>query len=78
MVEPIETITVTDGNDEFNGIENMTIEDDIGIPSDNAPDDGIAIGASKKAKIITTNSNQLCLAPNRIKKNIYVKYREEY
>ena len=37
MVEPIETITVTDGNDEFNGIENMTIEDDIGIPSDDAP-----------------------------------------
>ena len=37
MVEPIETITVTDDNDEFNRIENMTIEDDIGIPSDDAP-----------------------------------------
>ena len=64
MAEPIETITVTDENDEFNPIETITTEDDIDI----SPDDGIAIDTPKKVKIITTNSNPLRLASNRIKK----------
>ena len=63
VAEPIETMTVTD--DEFNPIKTNTIEDNIDIPSD----DGIAIDTPKKVKIITTNSNQLRLASNRIKKN---------
>ena len=33
MAGPIETITVTDDNDEFNPIETITIEDDIDIPT---------------------------------------------
>ena len=66
MAEPIETITVTDDNDEFNPIETITIEDDSHIPSDY----GIATDAPKKVKIITINSNQLRLASNRIKKQI--------
>ena len=64
MVEPIETIAVTDDNAKFNPIETITIDDDIDVPLD----DGIAIDALKKVKIITTNSNQLRLASNRIKK----------
>ena len=64
MAEPIETITVTDENDEFNPIETITTEGNIGI----SPDDGIAIVTPKKVKIITTNSNPLRLASNRIKK----------
>ena len=64
LAEPRKTITVTDGNDEFNAIEAIATEDDIDIPSD----DGIGIDAPKKVKIITTNSNQLRLASNRIKK----------
>ena len=63
VAEPIETMTVTD--EEFNPIKTITIEDNIDIPSD----DGIAIDTPKKVKIITTNSNQLRLASNRIKKN---------
>ena len=63
MAEPIETMTLTD--DEFNPIETITIEDNIDISSD----DRIAIYTPKKVKIITTNSNQLRLASNRIKKN---------
>ena len=64
MAEPIETITVTDENDEFNPIETITTEGDIDI----SPDDGIAIDTPKKVKIITTNSNPLRLPSNRIKK----------
>ena len=64
MAEPIEITTMTDDNDEFNPIETITIEDDIDIPSD----DGIAIDAPKKVKIITTNSNQLSVASNGVKK----------
>ena len=64
LAEPRKTITVTDGNDEFNAIEAIATEDDIDIPSD----DGIAIDAPKKVKIITTSSNQLRLASNRIKR----------
>ena len=49
------------------------IDDGIDIPSD----DGIAIYPSKKVKIITTNSNQLRLASNRIKKKyLGRKWRE--
>ena len=64
IVEPIETITVTDDNAKFNSIETITIEDNIDI----LLDADIAIDALKKVKIITTNSNQLRLASNRIKK----------
>ena len=64
VAESIETITVTDDNDEFNPIEIIAIEDNIDIPSD----DGIATDATKKVKIITTNSNQLRLASNRMEK----------
>ena len=64
IVEPIETITVTDDNAKFNPIETITIEDNTDI----LLDADIAIGALKKVKIITTNSNQLRLASNRIKK----------
>ena len=62
VAEPIETMPVTD--DEFNPIETITIENNIDILSD----DGIVIDAPKKVKMITTNSNQLRLASNRIKK----------
>ena len=49
------------------------IDDGIDIPSD----DGISIYPSKKVKIITTNSNQLRLASNRIKKkDLGRKWRE--
>ena len=49
------------------------IDDGIDIPSD----DGISIYPSKKVKIITTNSNQLRLASNRIKKKyLGRKWRE--
>ena len=49
------------------------IDDGIDIPSD----DGISIYPSKKVKIITTNSNQLRLASNRIKKkDLGQKWRE--
>ena len=65
IVEPIETITVTDDNAKFNSIETITIEDNIDI----LLDADIAIDALKKVKIVTTNSNQLRLASNRIKKN---------
>ena len=64
IVEPIETITVTDDNAKFNPIETITIEDNIDI----LLDADIAIDTLKKVKIITTNSNQLRLASNRIKK----------
>ena len=64
IVEPIETITVTDDNAKFNPIETITIEDNIDI----LLDADIAIDALKKVKIVTTNSNQLRLASNRIKK----------
>ena len=64
IVEPIETITVTDDNAKFNSIETITIEDNIDI----LLDADIAIDALKKVKIVTTNSNQLRLASNRIKK----------
>ena len=64
VAESTKTITVTDDNDEFNPIEIIANEDNIDIPSD----DGIAIGAIKKVKIITANSNQLRLASNRIEK----------
>ena len=64
IVEPIETITVTDDNAKLNPIETITIEDNIDI----LLDADIAIDALKKVKIITTNSNQLRLASNRIKK----------
>ena len=73
IVEPIETITVTDDNAKFNPIETITIEDNIDI----LLDDDIAIDALKKVKIITTNSNQLRLASNRIKeKYLRQKLRE--
>ena len=49
--EPIETITVTGGNDKFNLIETTTTEDNIGMPSD----DVIAIDIPEKVKITTTN-----------------------
>ena len=49
--EPIETITVTGGNDKFNLIETTTIEDNIGMLSDNV----IAIDIPEKVKITTTN-----------------------
>ena len=49
------------------------IDDGIDIPSD----DGISIYPSKKVKIITTSSNQLRLASNRIKKkDLGRKWRE--
>ena len=49
------------------------IDDGIDIPSD----DGVSIYPSKKVKIITTNSNQLRLASNRIKKKyLGQKWRE--
>ena len=64
MAEPIETITVTDENDEFNPIETITTEGNIDI----SPDDGIAIDTPKKVKIITTNSDPVRLASNRINK----------
>ena len=49
------------------------IDDGIDIPSD----DGISIYPTKKVKIITTNSNQLRLASNRIKKKyLGRKWRE--
>ena len=51
MAEPIDTITVTGGNDKFDLIETTTIEDDIGMPSD----DVIAIDISEKVKWTTTN-----------------------
>ena len=51
VTEPIETITVTGGNDKFNLIETTTIEDNIGMPSD----DVIAIDIPEKVKITTTN-----------------------
>ena len=51
VAEPIETITVTGGNDKFNLIETTTIEDNIGMPSD----DVIAIDIPEKVKITTTN-----------------------
>ena len=50
VAEPIETITVTGGNDKFNLIETTTIEDNIGMPSDD-----IAIDIPEKVKITTTN-----------------------
>ena len=56
--EPVETITIPDS------IEIINIEDDIDIPSV----DGIVTDTIHKVKIITTNSNQLHLASNRIKK----------
>ena len=64
MSEPIEITTMTDDNDEFNPIKTIMIEDNIDKPSD----DGIAIDAPKKVKIITINSNQLCVASNGTKK----------
>ena len=51
VAEPIDTITVTGGNDKFDLIETTTIEDDIGMPSD----DVIAIDISEKVKWTTTN-----------------------
>ena len=51
VAEPIDTITVTGGNDKFNLIETTTIEDDIGMPSD----DVIAIDIPEKVKWTTTN-----------------------
>ena len=51
VAEPIETITVTGGNDKFNLIETTTTEDNIGMPSD----DVIAIDIPEKVKITTTN-----------------------
>ena len=48
VTEPIETITVTGGN---YLIETTTIEDNIGMPSD----DVIAIDIPEKVKITTTN-----------------------
>ena len=51
VAEPIDTITVTGGNDKFDLIETTTIEDDIGMPSD----DVIAIDIPEKVKITTTN-----------------------
>ena len=51
VTEPIETITVTGGNDKFNLIETTTTEDNIGMPSD----DVIAIDIPEKVKITTTN-----------------------
>ena len=50
-------------------IETITTEDNIDIPSDN----GIAIDALKKGKMITTNANQVRIASNKIKKNTTVK-----
>ena len=49
--EPIETITVTGGNDKFNLIETTATEENIGMPSD----DVIAIDIPEKVKITTTN-----------------------
>lgn len=43
-------------------IETITTEDNIDIPSDN----GIAIDALKKGKMITTNANQVRIASNKI------------
>ena len=63
MAEPIEIITVTDDDGDFNPIETISIEDDIDIPSD----DGMAIDVPKKVKIII-DPNRLRLASNRIKK----------
>ena len=51
VAEPIETITVTGGNDKFNLIETTTTEDNIGMPSD----DVIVIDIPEKVKITTTN-----------------------
>ena len=54
-------------------LETITIDDGIDIPSDY----GLAIDAPKKVKIITTNSNQLGLASNRIKKKyVHQKSRQ--
>ena len=50
-------------------IETIMTEDNIDIPSDN----GIAIDALKKGKMITTNANQVRIASNKIKKNTTVK-----
>ena len=52
-------------------IETIYIDDDIDIPSD----DGIAIDAPKKPKIIT-DTNRIRLAPNKIKKT-YQKQRRK-
>lgn len=52
-------------------IETIYIDDDIDIPSD----DGIAIDAPKKPKIIT-DTNRIRLAPNKIKKK-YQKQRRK-
>ena len=46
VAEPIDTITVTGGNDKFDLIETTTIEGDIGMPSD----DVIAIDIPEKVK----------------------------
>ena len=73
VAEPIETITVTDDNDDFNPIETTSIEDDIDIPSD----DGMAIGVPRTVKIII-DPNRLHLASNRIKKNNFGKTQKEY
>ena len=63
VAEPIEAITVTDDNDDFNPIETISTEDDIDILSD----DSMAIDVPKTVKIII-DPNRLRLASNRIKK----------
>lgn len=45
-------------------IETINIEDVIDIPSN----DGIAVDVPRKTKILTTNSNRVCLPSERIKK----------
>ena len=63
VAEPIEAITVTDDNDDFNPIETISVEDNIDILSD----DSMAIDVPKTVKIII-DPNRLRLASNRIKK----------
>ena len=65
--EPIETNTIPDD------IETINIKNDIDILTD----DGIAIDASKKVKILT-EPNRLRITSNEIKKNIFIKNQKEY
>ena len=66
-LEPIETNTIPDD------IETINIKNDIDILTD----DGIAIDASKKVKILT-EPNRLRITSNEIKKNIFIKNQKEY
>ena len=63
VTDPIEKTILPNKNDKFDPIETIKIEDNIDVPSD----DGIAIDAPKKVKIIT-DPNRLCPASSTIKR----------